>query len=322
MRLLATWVVAAGLVVLGLFAARDALRSDDAPAVSPGARSVDTRLRARPAPAPSIADRSRIAAALRALGAEGVLYLTDSSCRRFLLRVPALAWTTPQGLPGPDCAGGLPPALDERFGLLARQIGANTIEVTAENWRFRFAGNAPAFAPAGTLTFLRNGQLYAWTVRCPPAAETTLFQGLRVLERCPRRVEDAPARLREVLWLSGEEYAAVAGQEFASTLMIVRAGRTTPLFQALGVRMGGLRGEPRGRYIAVRIDENLVVFDTRTGEAVPFPAGTEQPARALAWSPEGPFAAVADERSVRVYRLARPDQAVTLPLAMVGVDWR
>jgi hypothetical protein len=324
MRPLGTWVVIGALALIGLFAARDALRSDKAPASSPAVQRLEKRRHTPPAVArpPRIAGKERLAAELQSLGAGGVLYLTDANCRRYLLGLPALAWTTAQGLPGSDCIRGARPVVSERSGLAAEQVGAETIEVGAEDWRLRFQGNGPAFTPAGMLTFLRDGRLYAWTVRCPHEVETTTFRGLHVLERCPRRVSGAPSRLRELVWLGGRDFAAVAGQELASALLVVRNGHPKTLFRALGVRMGALEASPSGRDLAVRIGASLIVFDALSGELVLLPPGADVQPRAIAWSPDGRYAVVASFGSIAIYPAHEPRAAVTVPLAAVDVDWR
>jgi hypothetical protein len=321
MRSLATWLVVGGLAVLALFAARDALHGEAAAPAAATVTTTDGRPQSPPgfAGPPRIAGRDRLARELRGLHAEGVLYLTDANCRRFLLRLPSLAWT-PQGLPGPVCPDGT--VVDERFGLEARQVDADVIEVRSEDWRLRFEGNGPAFRPEGRLTFLRNGRLFEWTVRCPPAAERVVFRGLHELVRCPRPVPGAPERLRELVWLSGRDFVAVAGGESYSALMVVRAGKQSALFRAIGARMGALEASPTGRYVAVRIDGNLAVFDATTHRPVPLPSGADGPLPAIAWSPDGKFAVMASLRSLHVYPASKPEEAVTLPLAEVDVDWR
>jgi hypothetical protein len=324
MRPLATWLVVGGLAVLGLFAARDALRSAPAPASSARTTSSIEKRRRTPLAVvrpPQIAGKDRLATELQELGAGGVLYLTDANCRRYLLGLPGLL-TGVEGLPGPDCTRARQVVVSERVGLRAEQVGAQTIEVSSEVWRFRFSGNDPVFTPEGVLTFLKDGGLYAWTVRCPRGVETTVFRGLHALERCARGVSGAPSDLREIVWLGGGDFAAVVGQEFASTLLVVRNGRPEKLFQAIGVRMGALQASPSGRDLAVRIGANLFVFDALRARKVPLPAGADQQTRAIAWSPDGRYAVVASVGAVHIYLARNPRKAVTLPLAMVGVEWR
>jgi hypothetical protein len=318
MRPLATWLVVGALAVIALFAARDALQGSDAAPASPTMQQADRRVQSPPgfAGPPRIDRRLRLSKELRRLGAHGVLYLTDANCRRFLLRLPSLDWT-PQGLPGPVCPDGT--VVDERFGLEARQVDADVIEVRSEDWRLRFEGTAPAFRPEGRLTFLRDGRLFEWTVRCPPAAEKTIFRGLYPLERCPRALAGAPEHLQELVWLSGDSFAAVAGPELAASLIVVRDGVATRIFNAVGARLGALSASPHGRYVAARVDASLVLFDVHRRGALAGGTG----ARAIAWSPDERFWAVAGEGSIAIFRATRPGNAVvSLPLSAFALAWR
>jgi hypothetical protein len=316
MRPLATWVVIGALALIGLFAARDALRGGEAPASASATTTPAKQWRPRPAAELEIPNRARLAADLRAVGAEGVLYLTDANCRRFLLRLPSLAWT-PKGLPGAVCPDTT--VVDERFGLEASQVDADIIEVRSEDWKLRFEGIAPAFSPGGRLTFIRGGRLFEWTVRCPPASERVVFRGFRSLARCPQPVRGAPEHLQELVWLSGDSFAAVAGPDRAASLIVVRDGVETRIFNAVGARMGALSPSPHGRYVAARVDESLVLFDLRRRGALAGGTG----ARAIAWSPDERFWAVAEESSIAIFRAEQPQTAaVSLPLSAVDVDWR
>jgi hypothetical protein len=322
MRPLGTWVVIGALALIGLFAARDALRGGHAPAVPANAATslAKGRLALAPQP-PGIVSHDRLSAELRALGTEGVLYLTDADCHRFLLSLPELRWN-PQGLPGPVCPDATPDVVDERFGLEASQVKADLIEVSSVNWRFTFPGTAPAFTPEGRLTFIRGGRLWEWTVQCPPAAERTIFRGLRTLERCPSPVRGVPGRLRELFWLSGHDFVAVVGGEARSTLAVVRDGKSRTIFKAVGGRIGALETSPLGRYASVRIDGDLAVFDVVTGRPVPLPPNANGPLSAIGWSPDDRFGVVASRRSLHIYPMKRPWRGVTVPVAAVALSWR
>jgi hypothetical protein len=318
MRPIGTWLIVGALALIGLFAAGDALRGDDAPASAP-VSTLEKGSRQPQPQKPRIVSRDRLATELHALGARGVLYLTDASCRRSILRLPSLGWTA-QGLPGPVCPDRT--VVDERFGLEASQVDADIVEVRSEDWSLRFQGTAPAFRPEGRLTFVRGGRLFEWTVRCPPAAERVVFRGLRPPVRCPRLVPGTPDRLREVVWLDDHDFAAVTGQEYAPALVVVQDGRVRSVFRALGARMGALESSPGGRFVAVRIDGNLAVFDTRRRRAVPLPPGADGPLMAIAWSDDDRYAVIASERALHVYSPSTPFQGVTIPVAAVDVDWR
>jgi hypothetical protein len=323
MRPLATWLVVGALALIGLFAARDALRNDEAPASAPTVVPEDGRPQSPPgfAGPPRIVGREGLAGDLRALGAEGVLYLTYANCRRLLLRLPELRWTTPGGLPGPQCPPGTQPVVDQRFGFEASQVDQEVIEVRSEEWSLRFQGTAPAFTPEGRLTFIRAGRLWEWTVECPPAAERVIFRGFRSLSRCPRPVQGTPDQLREVVWLNADDFAAVAGSELKPRLLLVRRRRVKRLFLSVGSRMRALQASPGGRWLAARVDEEVVLFDTRRAGALQIP-GFGPEASAVTWSPDDRFGAVATQSFVRVFPSSRPQSGIAIPVSAVAVEWR
>ena len=323
MRPLGTWVVIGALALIGLFAARDALRGDEAPASSPAVQTLEKPRDAPPAAArpPRIADKDRLAAELQALGAGGVLYLTDVNCRRYLLGLPALVWTTAQGLPGPDCARGGRPVVSERAGLAAEQVGAETIEVSSEIWSFRFRGFSPAFKPGGTLTFVRDGRVFEWTSACPAGAATVTFRGLREIDRCPRQVRGAPPLVQELVWSGENDFAVIAGPQGVRALLVQRDGRAISLFKSVGASLSGLVASLHGRYFGARVGGSMFVFDSRRPGNLALPSGAER-STAVAWSPDERFTALASKSSVFVYPGDRPGRAVSLPLAAIELDWR
>ncbi len=323
MRPLGTWVVIGALALIGLFAARDALRGDEAPASSPAVQRLEKRRNPPPAIAtpPLIAENERLAAGLQALGAGGVLYLTDTNCRRYLLGLPALLWTTAQGLPGPDCPGAGRPVVSERSGLTAEQVGAETIEVSSEIWSFRFPGFSPTFKPGGTLTYVRDGRVYEWTSACPAGAATVTFRGLREIDRCPRQVRGVPPLVQELVWSGENDFAVIAGPPGVRSLLVKRDGRASSLFKSVGASLSGLVASPHGRYFGARVAGSMFVFDSRRPGNLALPSGAEL-STAVTWSPDERFTALASKSSVYVYPGDRPGRAVRLPLTAIELDWR
>jgi hypothetical protein len=323
MRALVTWLVVGALAVIALFAARDALKQDTAKPARPAVQA--TRLDKRPHPPPSnappaIPGRDELARHVRALGAEGFLYVTDPQCRRFILRLPSLRWT-PGALPAGDCGDGQGSALDLRFGLTAVQVAADTIEVGLESWRYRFRGTAPAFRPGGTLTFVRDGRLYQWSVRCPAGAQIVDFRGVRNLNRCLLPVAGMPRNVQEVVWLNDRDYVAVAGPDPTAAVVAVRSGKPVKLFQSIGLRVGGLEASPSGRYVAARLDGTLALFRTDSVGALSLPSGATG-SRAISWSPDDRFAAVATEKGIFVFRAGTPRRSLVLPISASALRWR
>jgi hypothetical protein len=319
MRPLATWLLVGALLVIGLLAARDAFRSEGT-----AARPATTAPARDPAAAgpPEIPGRARLATELRELGAEGALYVTDVQCRRFVLTLPTLTWTTSRELPGTDCGLWTRQPSDADMGIAARQVDADTIEVSSGGWSYDFAGTAPAFRPDGILTFVREGRLREWTGRCPPSAPKVVFQGLHDVSRCDRPVAGAPGGVREVAWLTVRDYALLTGPDGATSLEVVRGSRTERLFNSVGARMGSLEASPSGRYVVVRLDGALTLFRTGSSPALtPLPADDEL-ARSITWSRDERLAALATETSVAVFPSDAGARAVRIPISAAAVLWR
>ena len=318
MRPLATWLLVGALLVIGLLAARDALQSEGSATPQPTAE------RAVPVAAgpPDIPRRTALVAELKKIGAHGVLYVTDVSCRRFILRLPTLEWTTSRELPGSDCGLWTRQSSDADSGLAARQVNADTIEVASGGWSFGFEGVSPAFKPDGILTFVRDGRLREWTGRCPDTARKVVFEGLHEVARCDRPVVGAPRDVREVAWLSVRDYAVVAGPDSATSLEVVREGRTERLFNSVGARMGALEASPSGRYVVVRLDGALTLFRTDVSPALrPVPANDEL-VRSITWSRDERLAALATDSSLAVFPSDAAGRAVRIPLSAATVQWR
>jgi len=322
MRPLVTWFLVAALLVIGLFAARDALQSEGnaAEPVAP-AVTVDRASQAPVGP-PAIPGRVKLVTELKKLGAHGVLYVSDSWCRRFILRLPTLTWTDGREMPHTDCGHwtGQPNGADT--GIAARQADADTIEVASGGWSFAFKGMSPAFKPDGILTFIRGGRLREWSGRCPETAQKVVFRGLHDVPRCDRPIPGSPRDVREVVWLTVADYAAIAGPDGATSLEIVRNGRTERLFNSVGARMGALEASPSGRYVVVRLDGALTLFRTDASPAVrPLPAHDEL-ARSITWSRDERLAALATETSVAVFPSDAAGRAVRIPISAASVQWR
>ncbi len=319
MRPLATWLLVGALLVIGLLAARDAFRSEGTtrePATTAGAPA------ASPAGPPAIPGRARLAAELQELGAQGSLYVTDVQCRRFVLSLPALVWTTTTELPSPGCQPWTRQPSDADSGIAARELDGGTIEVSSGGWSYDFAGTSPAFRPDGVLTFVRDGRLREWTGRCPPSVPKVVFQGLHDVSRCDQPVSEAPSSVREVAWLTVRDYAVLTGPDGATSLEVVRDGRREPLFNSVGVRMGALEASPSGRYVVVRLDGALTLFRTGSSPALrPLPADDEL-ARSITWSRDERLAALATESSVAVFPSDSGSRAVRIPISAAAVQWR
>ena len=124
MRPLVTWLIVGALVLVGLFAARDALRDEPSPKAAPTPTET-----APPAAGlfAAIPERREHAAELREIGARGALWVLDARCRRSILQLPDLLWSARGTVPVTDCHGPAP-VVDDRFGLTAFQAAPDTID--------------------------------------------------------------------------------------------------------------------------------------------------------------------------------------------------
>jgi len=322
MRPLVTWLLVGALLVIGLVAARDALQSEGT-AAEPAlpTESVESASQA-PAGPPDIPRRLALVTELKELGARGALYVTDVSCRRFILSLPTLAWTTTSELPGSDCGFWTRQPSDADTGIAARQVNADTIEVNSGGWSFAFEGTSPAFKPDGILTFVRDGRLHEWTGRCPETARRVVFEGLHDVARCDRRIAGSPRDVREVAWLSVRDYAVVAGPDGATSLDVVRGGSPDRLFNSVGARMGALDASPSGRYVVVRIDGTLTLFQTEPEPGARLLPGSNELVRSITWSRDERLAALATQDAITFFPAETGRPAVRIPVSAARLQWR
>jgi hypothetical protein len=81
-----------------------------------------------------------------------------------------------------------------------------------------------------------------------------------------------------------------------------------------------LRPSPNGAYFAAFTPEGLLWFD-RNADPLAFPAAVRSP-RAVTWSPDDSWTALATAESVYVFRSDRPEERIVrIPLAVRDLDW-
>jgi hypothetical protein len=81
-----------------------------------------------------------------------------------------------------------------------------------------------------------------------------------------------------------------------------------------------LRPSPNGAYFAAFTPEGLLWFD-RNADPLAFPAAVRSP-RAVTWSPDEGWTALATAESVYVFRSDRPEERIVrIPLAVRDLDW-
>lgn len=150
---------------------------------------------------------------------------------------------------------------------------------------------------------VRDGDV-AWFAYPVPGGTTTLL-----------RKEQLPSgsRVREAVWLRGRRFAAalVPGEvltiwEGAQLVRVVRRGS----------EFRELRASPNALYFAALAGGRLAVFD-RDGRPLDLPPG-----RAIAWSADERFAAVALADEVVFVPAAGGEPVAAVPVEAVDLDWR
>jgi hypothetical protein len=309
MRARATWFVVGALVALAVAAVVDAL---------PWPRAeVPTAAREAP-PEPDVAKPSA------RFEAQGTLFYTDNFCRLRGLKLPSLeAVEAPEW---EDCGFSLSPNAD---GVLpqgvtweprgARRVaafdGSVYVVSDAAGWEYRFRGEAPAFRPDGTLTFIRKGQVFEITADCRPRrnvpwCERLLLSRSDLLE--PFADGSQPVRVKEIAWLSPTRMAAVVAFEQEDMIALYDGGRFVDLVARIGWRFTELSVSPQRHYLAARVERPRgFVFVDRDGRPFalreirrdnygrpPFTAG-----RAVTWSADDSWTVVARSNDVVFFRM-------------------
>jgi hypothetical protein len=357
MAKLSTWLVVGAVGAVGIAAGVSSFLSGNEERRKPVAGLDAASDEASAQPPAEEAARLRNEATARALGAEGVLgtlYFLDEDCRLRAVRLPDLAASSaprlaacrvaaasadrpsPEGVVwGPDgrlvaaCREGRIQVFDPRSGSPAR---AGEPVLTLD-------GCAPAWTPAGLLTFVRGGELAQLDEACSGNGSAcshvilsrdelaTSFHelpGLRSL-RSPS--------VREVAWLSDEAFLAILRGERSDGQRrdLVALFRGTRLVEAAPLRrphLSLLRVSPRRTYAAVQADPTGVWLLSADGASLsvqrfpPWSPPAPTDVKAITWSPDERFTAVASRTSVYIYRTARNSAGfIGLPIAARDLVW-
>ena len=163
----------------------------------------------------------------------------------------------------------------------------------------------PAWMGDGTLTFVRNGELWEG-----------IEDARRLLSR--ERVSELlgrPSALEEIAWFDDQRFwAVVRSGETAIVALLSTADDLvfSPSFTAREIT--GLRVSATGM-VAARADQGVVFFDSGGRRALTFPNG-----RAVAWAPGELIAAVATPSEV-LFVAPVSREVVSLPLAVRDLEW-
>jgi hypothetical protein len=336
MRRWPTWLLVGALVALGSVAVADALRGDGTKVVPRPRTPATVALITRNEPAAS--------------GLSGVLYYSNAEddCRLDGLSLPDLGNAPPPKLRScrfslsrdgqaafPDDAEWSP-----QGGMYAREDD-NMIELgsSASHQALHFPGSAPAFKPDGTFTYVRENEVVEWTTSCPRGSRLFTLPGDNATARCRRVVlstgdlrrariggeGSGPLIPKDLAWLSDTRLVTVVGDAGISGhrehLSVIDGGRVVgATISEFGEGMR-VEASPHGNFFTAWYGDSLVTIRDRNGDLVTFP--TIPRVRALTWSPDERWTAVATEHSVFVFRTNTSEASVRrLPIMAYDLAWR
>jgi hypothetical protein len=336
MRRWPTWLLVGALVALGSVAVADALRGDRTKVVPRPRTPATVALITRNEPAAS--------------GLSGVLYYSNAEddCRLDGLSLPDLGNAPPPKLRScrfslsrdgqaafPDDAEWSP-----QGGMYAREDD-NMIELgsSASHQALHFPGSAPAFKPDGTFTYVRENEVVEWTTSCPRGSRLFTLPGDNATARCRRVVlstgdlrrariggeGSGPLIPKDLAWLSDTRLVTVVGDAGISGhrehLSVIDGGRVVgATISEFGEGMR-VEASPHGNFFTAWYGDSLVTIRDRNGDLVTFP--TIPRVRALTWSPDERWTAVATEHSVFVFRTNTSEASVRrLPIMAYDLAWR
>ena len=308
-RRLGTSLVAGAVAVLAVAAIVDAL--------SRGAGGAQPPAAVEPSYAPAGLEDE--AEELRAAGVRGTLYYLDARCRLAALRLPALARSDVTRLP--TCHR----ARSRRPSELLRSCSQRGIDIF--NRATPLLGERDcvvAAKPDGTLTRVRAGEV----------VEVLRYGDGRVLlSRHDVARAVGSARVIRAAWLSGSRVATILDGRKGEDLIAVFDGRrlvaSVEWFPSQSARFFV---SPRRTFFAVATERPDRLFlldrDARPGALADvarnwFGRTSLSGARAIAWSPDERWTALAKGESIYVFTTDnRESRLVRLPITARDLDWR
>jgi len=327
-----TWIVVAAVAAVGIAAVVDALPTDRSSNELPPA---GTLLEKRPRPAGTF-------------DANGVLYYTDDLCRLRAVGLPSFAPVA--ALEWDECSFSLSPdgqsvlgagvLWEPQGGKRVAGIGGLVYVVSdPAGWEYRFRGDAPAYKPDGTLTFVRKAEVVELTGYCRPRRKAPWCERVLLTSRdllAPLRADPGAidgVAVKAIAWLTETRLiAAVAFGDRRDEMIAVYEGKTLiRTISGFGGRVAELLVSPGRSYAAARLERpsGFVLLDAEGDPFIleeiqrdfsgrpPFTGG-----RALTWSPDDAWTAIARRETIVFFRMGpeHPD-VVHAPLVAHDLAW-
>ena len=288
-----TWLIAGGLIALGAVAAADAIRPGlDASERMPQEATTEETRSGEP---------------------HGLLAVAGSDCSVAAVMLPGSIRLEPRR-PG-NCNGAVWSA---DHTLTASCTGGVTTIAGPDAGVIRLRGCAPAWRPDGAVSIIDDGDLHIARRRGRPQlhlARAELAGSLAAELQGGRKYE-----LVEVAWHGTAAFAGiVAGPKAGQRAVILYAPEgVTAVFPEFGHEVAAIRVSPLGNMVAFRRDREIVVLDPAGGE-VPIPA--VESARAIAWSEDEQWVALATSDETVIARTGSREVAMRLALGGDTVEW-
>ncbi len=307
MRPKATWVVVGIVAAIAVAAGVDALRGEPEPVAQPTGTTeppTSSTTAAEPAVPPPDGEPA------------GVLYYTDGDCRLKAVELPgsrpadAPNWDECRFVLSPDgrrvsgAGSAWDPHSDPLRGRLF-QSDATTITISTNGGpEDGFKGNAPAWKPDGTLTYTEGSSIREWPTRRVIISQGDLAEAVRASPEVPDAGHVLPVTVREVAWLDNRHAVVllegVIGSDGPQTIMAFFEGRRlTAMSVGAGEALSDLRVSPFGNFVGVRSGDGFLLLNAR-GDVLPAPGVAGY--RAITWSPDEQWAAVAGVKGIMIFR--------------------
>jgi hypothetical protein len=293
---LPSWLIVAAVGILIALAAADALRSTGS----------GEQRRTEPQPTPTRADL------------DGLLLLADADCSVTALRLPDL---TPEEPPRrPDCRGTVW-SVDGTLVAECKNVVTAVHNASGELVR-RLPGCSPAWRDDGSIGVLHDGALVlARSVFNPLALMTRseLHENLADVVERPETYEFVAFD-----WIGTSRFAAaVRGGRLEDQALVVFTTdqRIERIVTGLGRLVSSVHASPLGDYLALTYNTPERTFAALTveGERVALPPVDD--ARAIAWSPDERWVALASPTALVVARTGSPEVVARLPVGGEALEW-
>jgi hypothetical protein len=315
---LASGAVVAAVLGIAALAAVDALRGRERAAPDPPAPPPPTvEEREGPSPSPQLVRR------LQEEGLSGFLVVADADCRVRTLALPGLERVAAGEHACSLRGSGGPRVLEGQFGPMVAECRDGRIAVRTRGVVVReLPGCLPAWRPDRSLVFVRDGALWGLTLGCPPRGPAC--ERLLLSRGDLRQASVAGAALVDQVWLSETRGAVLFSWPAGGYVLGLFEGRRLVATHRWGGGgPGRLEVAPGGGLFTARPAR---VF-RRDGSPVTL-APRFRNARAVEWSPDGRWAAVAMGGALVLAPTtglvagAETRRAIRLPFTARDVAWR